>query len=872
MNELKLQTVINDKYRIDEVLGVGGFGITYKAYDMVLDRYVALKECMPNDFAFRDADNTTVLPKTSSLKNDFEWAKERFVKEAQTLARFRHKNLLTINNIFSANGTVYMDSSMIDGPDLETVCRNKKIFTEDEIRRVIEPLLEALSIVHKEGIMHRDIKPGNIIMKNGTEPVLIDFGSARVSKKQSDKPLTAMVTQGYAPLEQYYEDGNQGAWTDIYAMGGVAYKMLTGNLPPESVSRVRTDTIDDLTSYEGTYEKSLLDFIRSALRMDEKKRPQTSEEALQIIRGEKGIEIKSQPIVGIKDYERGLAYYNRGDYVSAIKCWQDSAKQGNGFASFGLGMCYEAGLGCKADVSKAYGYYKKAADLGVDNASNKVNALYNVANKSKNESKNRTIPILISSIVVLLIGLCLFFSFEKSLTEKIEDFNSHISDFSKNIESNTNLVADFDNLVKEGINIKKAEEIDIIKDIFSFVSNRYCTWHIITKVTEYHMQNNVERGKHLLGIFETIIKTQDLNGLSQDESLKKKVNEFMIKHQRPIVFDIKKKPLTIQEKLKLFVISKFDIQKPGLQMDKVIKLLEEASRDADKISESNKGVRITLYSTAYQPEDVSCSFSNCSIVDILRKLSEVYGYTYEIRNNYILFKMSNITRELKIQEARKKREAEYQRRSEERRLANEKREAELEKRRLEISLKQKEDQRIREENIRQQEINSVQNAIRHDKQLRIDLLDAYSNLSKANNLILSGKAKIREGRGRASAQEYSHNGFGHRGGYGLSASVNNSANIARGRAMIREGESMVEQGEQIKSNINRLSQRVVSECSKTVIKTTKGESFEIVVLQFVNKQLVAVNCSNCKIFKLSKDMLEKTISKGSIEALSKEFN
>ena len=334
MYELRVGIIVNEKYRIDGVLGVGGFGITYKAYDIMLDRYVALKECMPSDFALRDSDTITVQPKTEALKSDFEWAKDRFLLEARTLARFKHKNLLSVNNIFAANGTVYMDSSMIDGKDLDTVAKSKGSFTEEEIRRIIEPLLEALSLVHKDQIMHRDIKPGNIIIKQNGDPVLIDFGSARLTVNSKSRPLTAMVTQGYAPFEQYYEDGNQGAWTDIYAIGAVAYKLITGKIPPESVSRVRSDTIEDLSAYANKYSQTLINFVNVSLKMDEKQRPQTCEEALAIIRGEVKVSMPQKDGRGY--YEDGLTAYNRQDYKLAIYNWEKAAELSNGYAVYGV--------------------------------------------------------------------------------------------------------------------------------------------------------------------------------------------------------------------------------------------------------------------------------------------------------------------------------------------------------------------------------------------------------------------------------------------------------------------------------------------------------------------------------------------------------
>ncbi|MFI3291256.1 MAG: protein kinase [Opitutales bacterium] len=251
---------------------------------MGLDRYVALKECLPCDFAARSSDNTTVRAKTQASVEDFEWAKTRFIEEARTLAKFRNVNLLSSNNIFQANGTVYMDSDFIEGINLEDIYVDNKICEEAEVLNVFKGILNGLKEVHSAGLMHRDIKPANIIIRSSdTQPVLIDFGSARMAVSSKTKPLTAMVTQGYAPLEQYYEDGNQGAWTDIYALAGVCYKMITGEKPPEAVARIKRDTIIKLSErYEGKYSGNLLRLLDQCLAVDEEERPQSVDECLAI--------------------------------------------------------------------------------------------------------------------------------------------------------------------------------------------------------------------------------------------------------------------------------------------------------------------------------------------------------------------------------------------------------------------------------------------------------------------------------------------------------------------------------------------------------------------------------------------------------------
>lgn len=277
------------RYRIDGILREGGGGITYRAYDKTLAREVALKECIPSDFAWRGQDGVRVVSKTQALNKDFEWAKSRFLEEARILSSLRHKNLLSTNNVFEANGTIYMDSVLEVGKNLGEILIGGDRKTESEVRGVLEPILDGLKEMHKLGIFPRDIKPENIIIREDGSPVLIDFGDAWVTASSRSRPLTAMVTPGYAPLEQYYEGGNLGAWTNIYSVGAVGYKMITGENPPEALSRVKDDKIKDLSvEYRGEYSKELLETIDASLRMDENERPRSIVEVLEMLKVGRG--------------------------------------------------------------------------------------------------------------------------------------------------------------------------------------------------------------------------------------------------------------------------------------------------------------------------------------------------------------------------------------------------------------------------------------------------------------------------------------------------------------------------------------------------------------------------------------------------------
>jgi serine/threonine protein kinase len=264
------------KYCFKGVLGSGGFGITYLAEDTSLDRKVAIKEMLPNDFATR-IDGTTVVAKTQTDKTNLDWARARFMDEGKALAACDHPNVIDVYEMIEANGTAYMVTQFQEGCNLETWFRNlQRRPTEKELTNVILPLLSGLEKVHRAGFLHRDIKPENIYITLDGRPVLLDFGSARQAVRGRSLVMTSIVTPGYAPFEQYHEDGNQGAWTDIYALGAVMYRGITGKKPPEAIRRMAQDTCENLaTTCMGQYRTRFLTAIDQALKVNESERPQT---------------------------------------------------------------------------------------------------------------------------------------------------------------------------------------------------------------------------------------------------------------------------------------------------------------------------------------------------------------------------------------------------------------------------------------------------------------------------------------------------------------------------------------------------------------------------------------------------------------------
>lgn len=275
------------EYRIERVLGFGGFGITYLAIDTNLDKTVAIKEYLPNDLALR-ANGAAVVPKATECREDFQWGLDRFLDEARALARFRHPNLVPVHRFFEANGSAYVVMEYEAGERLTDILRRTvQSVPEEEALALLDGLLDGLAAVHRGGYLHRDVKPGNIIVRADGTPVLIDFGAARQALGQRSQAVTSIVTPGYAPLEQYTTSGNQGPWTDIYAAGAVAYQIVTGAPPPEATARARQDPYRRLAGQKfPDYSDAFLRAVDWALRVDEHERPQTVSDFHRALHGE----------------------------------------------------------------------------------------------------------------------------------------------------------------------------------------------------------------------------------------------------------------------------------------------------------------------------------------------------------------------------------------------------------------------------------------------------------------------------------------------------------------------------------------------------------------------------------------------------------
>ncbi len=265
------------EYTIERTLGQGGFGITYLATDNILNTRVVIKENLPLSIAHRDSGTLQVQRVSSADPDDtFGWSVRNFLEEARTLASLNHPNIVKVLRAFEANGTAYFVMPFVEGESLDKLTRR---LSEAELRDLLGTLLRTLNYLHGKGLLHRDVKPGNILLTEETQPILIDFGSARCLL--SEKTQTALYSPGYTPFEQIQHHGKVGAWTDIYSLGATLCKLITGDTPIGGADPQRR--LADRPELTARYSGSFLRGIDKAVAVLPEERWQTAEEWLKAL-------------------------------------------------------------------------------------------------------------------------------------------------------------------------------------------------------------------------------------------------------------------------------------------------------------------------------------------------------------------------------------------------------------------------------------------------------------------------------------------------------------------------------------------------------------------------------------------------------------
>lgn len=265
--ELKKQRCLSNRYVIQRTLGIGGFGITYAAYDTEEKRDCAVKELFPQGVVTRMTDGTTVVTVSSEKDSSFEHSKERFLEEAEILQDLNPiHEVVSVYDFFMENGTCYFVMEYLEGMTLRRLLKGAggrlpyKIVMD-----IVQKIGKALIVVHKHKIFHRDISPDNIIVTNKGEVKLIDFGNAKSLSQNANQGLSVVLKPGFAPLEQYSTQGKQGTYTDVYSFACTIYYMLTGEKIPDALERTRGTDYKRLKEYG--YPEYVSDTIDQALEL-----------------------------------------------------------------------------------------------------------------------------------------------------------------------------------------------------------------------------------------------------------------------------------------------------------------------------------------------------------------------------------------------------------------------------------------------------------------------------------------------------------------------------------------------------------------------------------------------------------------------------
>jgi serine/threonine protein kinase len=291
-------TLLQGQYRIKTFLNDGGFGITYLATDS-LDRPIVIKECFPRAICRRSGQE--VGTRALSHREEFRSIVKAFEEEARNLSKFEHPNIIKVHQVFDENQTAYMAMDYVDGQELITAIEQKKL-TPDTIISIALKLLDALGEIHASGMLHRDISPDNILLDQGNNPILIDFGAAKQEATQHGPKMTSIrvTKEGYSPQEFYVSGAQQFPSSDLYALAATLYHAITGTVPPESQARLlalaqeRPDPYQALSGHHNAYPSGLLKAIDGAMSIAPKDRLNSAQDWLILIDKPQNLHDKSK--------------------------------------------------------------------------------------------------------------------------------------------------------------------------------------------------------------------------------------------------------------------------------------------------------------------------------------------------------------------------------------------------------------------------------------------------------------------------------------------------------------------------------------------------------------------------------------------------
>ena len=273
-----------DDYAITKTLSRGGFSYVYLANDINDGKRIVLKEYIPARLAQRDTEMRVVARSEETIEH-FVHGRKLFLQEAHALADLKHPNIVNVINFFNANGTVYMVMKFEQGHNLHSYIKKHKGFLSEQfLLTVFPPLLDGLKMIHESGFLHLDIKPGNIHLRPGGSPLLLDFGAVHPIMQTRSDQLTQVVTPGFSPIEQYTNQGYVGPWTDLYALGATMRNCIDHRPPPVAIKRHEHDAMKPATeAFRKRYSPELLKAIDWSMEVDPLLRPQSVDALLEVM-------------------------------------------------------------------------------------------------------------------------------------------------------------------------------------------------------------------------------------------------------------------------------------------------------------------------------------------------------------------------------------------------------------------------------------------------------------------------------------------------------------------------------------------------------------------------------------------------------------